>query len=133
MNPPSPPQRDVDVLWRVNAFAYHRIAPGQPYWWDNRRRPQEDCVVQVTLAGRIVFRDYHAGRDHEVGPRQLLLFNHGEASAYGLPAPTPQPYECLWFEFRGAGLRDHIRAFQATYGPVMGLDPEDRILGKMHR
>jgi len=127
---PVHPGREAGVLWRVSAFGRQRVGAGQRYWWENEgREPAGRVVVQRTLAGTIRFRAA-GGSEQAVGPGALMLFAYGEPTAYGEPrGPVTEPYACAWVCLDGAGLLDHVAAFRARYGSVIGPGP-DPLLGE---
>jgi AraC-like DNA-binding protein len=114
---------DTRVLWRMTTFGQQVVPAGRWYWWDNARRDPPDLgVIQASLRGRVLFRD--ANGDQIVEPGSIILFMHGEATAYGQPNPLTETYRCQWVGVQGAGLPEHFRALRQRHGGVIhtGLD-----------
>ncbi len=120
------------ILWRIDSHGQHRYLPGRPYWYDNlHRQPFGVCTLQLTLAGSVTFRD-HRG-DHLVPENHVMLFAHGEPTAYGLTPLHTEPYVCRWINLSGAGLLEHWSALRGRHGSVLdftGSGIRDR-LGEM--
>lgn len=130
MSPTAADVANEPTLWRLVAFGQERHPPGRPYWFDNAgREPAGVVVAQVSLAGRMVFRQ--AGREHVVGPGQMVLFAMGEDSSYGRLSPTEPAYECRWLNLIGAGVAAHLHVFRAMHGSVLSLDRSGALLGDM--
>lgn len=121
----------VSPHWRVLAFASRqRTAPGQRYFWDNRRRtPAQVVVVQATHEGAIQYR----GPDGPlpVRPGSIMLFSYGEASNYGSPAPLDAPYICSWVNLQGAGLPEHIAALRARFASVRDVGMQHPLFAEL--
>ena len=122
----------AEALWRVTAFGEQTVPPRRAYWWDNRfQTPVGQCVVQATLAGNIVYRDPEG--EHRVGAGQLMLFEYGESSAYGLARPSDSSYVCRWINLAGAGLSEHLRALRARHGSIVDLGEQQELIEEMRR
>jgi len=105
--------------WRVVAFSGRQVVPPRTtYCWDNRhRRPATAAVAQLTLEGRLHYRDLD-GREHVVMPGQLLLFNHHEPTSYHLSTPRSETYVCAWCVMDGAGLVEHVNDLRRRFGSI---------------
>jgi AraC-like DNA-binding protein len=129
MELPQYPPTDTEPLWRVTTFGEHTNPVGSRYWWVNRgRQPHGEIAIQASLRGRIHFHDQTA---HEVNPGQIVMFVHGEATAYGSRAPLTEPYTCRWLNLRGAGLNEHLDLIRKRHGPVLNTDLEHPIHSAM--
>lgn len=112
------------TVWSVKGHLLRESkAPGVAWWWPNRERRPEGCVVaQYIRRGRLIWRD-HDG-DRELGPGNLLLFAFGEDTAYGRPPDRPEwtghadHLQMDHVTLRGAGLREHWDLFRARAGSV---------------
>lgn len=109
----------ISPLWTVGWFGRQRIAPGERYWWDNRRRGDHGCVCQLTLAGEMSFVTETA--TFRVPPGHAALFEQPSATAYGLPPDARCGYMPSWAVLQGAGLVEHWRALIALRGPVVPM------------
>ncbi|MFM2091227.1 MAG: HTH-type transcriptional activator Btr [Planctomycetota bacterium] len=106
------------VLWDLACWGRQVLGPGQPYAWDNRRRTTRDRVdCQVTLRGRLRWRD--ASGERSAGPGTVLLFRHGDPTAYGRAPDDRGTYACRWVELHGAGLMEHWAWLTGRTGPVV--------------
>lgn len=115
-----------EPLWRIESHGSERHHPGERWWFDNRLRGGEVCVVQLALSGtmRLV-----ADGDHEVAPGQAALFRHPSPTAYGLPPGAHQTFITEWVTLGGAGLAEHWAGITALRGPVVLMALE----GPVHR
>ncbi len=92
--------------------------PAQPYWWDNAARPTRGFVdCQLSLTGGIVWRDATGERAVQAG--DVMLFRHGDATAYGRPTGGASVYRCWWVELAGAGLTEHWGWLAARHGGLL--------------
>lgn len=106
------------VRWRVTGFdARQTLSPRAAYHWDNHRRPAPAAVAQLTLQGRLHYRDQQ-GIEHVVGPDRLLLFNHCESTSYFLPAQRTETYRCAWCVLVGAGLVEQVNDVRRRFGSI---------------
>lgn len=120
----------TEALWRIVAFGQQTVPPRRAYWWENRARtPVGQCVVQATLAGRAIYRDLSG--DHPVGTNQLMLFEFGEPSAYGLVQPEDRPYVCEWLNLAGAGIGEHLRALRGRHGSVIDAGENGALIDEL--
>lgn len=126
---------DHHTLWHICGHGREVHPAGRTYWFDRSGFEQGGSVVQLTVSGRIIFRDQ--GRDpsttHDVGPGTIMLFNYGESHAYGQPAPLDEPYACRWISLFGAGVREHIGALIAQHGPVHPVGMDHPIVDQLDR
>lgn len=132
---PDPLALEAMTLWRLQSYGAERYAAGSAYWWDNRVRPGEAMVFQVTIAGTMVLRT--GDHDLPVPVGHAALFRYGEGTAYGLPPGATEGYACRWVDLGGAGLAAHWEALQARFGRVVPCDAEtlaalDRLIERAH-
>ena len=107
----------LPVLWDLACWGRQTIRPGQAYAWDNRRRPTRGRVdCQLTVAGALRWRD--ATGERVAGPGSVLLFRHGDATAYARD-PAAGTYVCHWVELHGAGLMEHWGWLVERCGPLV--------------
>jgi AraC-like DNA-binding protein len=119
-------------LWEVGWHGSDRHPPGSQYWWDNRLRTYEGCVIQWTIAGELRYCD--AERDVRVPPGHAVLFMQPSESSYGLAADARSTYVAEWVNLCGAGLTAHWRGLTALRGPVLALPvggPEYRAMRRL--
>lgn len=121
---------DRDQVWWTawDYRSHERCAPGEPWWFDNRKRSASGGVTLQTIhQGSIRLRD--AGGTCEVGPGQAFLFAWGEDSDYGRPADLPDwpghrdALVTSFVSLRGAGLHEHWRSLIARWGRMVTLPP----------
>ena len=105
-------------LWRVEAYGSERHPPSERWWYDNRVRFEDVCVVQVALAGRMRLV---ADGEHEVVAGQAALFQHPSETAYGLPPNAHETFVTEWLTLRGAGLAEHWAGIISLRGPVVPM------------
>jgi len=118
------------TVWSIKGRLLRQsVAPGERWWWSNRERRPESCVVaQYIRRGRLLWRE--RGNERELGPGHLFLFAFGEDSAYGRP-----PDRSDWtghadhlqmdhVTLQGAGLQSYWDLFRARSGSVLVL-PSD--------
>ncbi|MCC6681436.1 MAG: AraC family transcriptional regulator [Phycisphaeraceae bacterium] len=107
------------VLWLVGPFMTDQIVrPRATYGYDNRdRSPAGTVVAQLTLEGKLQFEDTE-GRQHIVGPGQLLLFAYGEPTSYQLPDKRQGIYRCAWCCLEGPGLLERINEHRRQFGSM---------------
>ena len=114
-------------LWRVESHGRERHPPGERWWYDNRTRHGDLCVVQLAISGRMRLV---AGGDLDVGPGQAALFLHPSETHYGLPPEASETFVTEWVVLRGAGLAEHWAGIAALRGgPVVPM----AIDGPLHR
>ena len=113
-------------LWRVDSYGEERHPPGERWWYDNRTRTGDVCVLQVSLSGSMRLID---GGDHDVGPGQAALFRHPSPSSYGLAPDACETLVTQWVTLRGGGLDEHWQGLAAQRGPVLPFP----IGGSAHR
>ncbi len=113
-------------LWRVESYGGERHPPGERWWFDNRLRGGDVCVVQLALAGTM-----HLVTDvaHDVVPGQAALFQHPSDSSYGLPPKARETFVTEWIVLGGSGLAAHWEGIVALRGPVVPMALE----GPAHR
>jgi AraC-like DNA-binding protein len=105
------------VLWDLACWGRQTIRPGQTYIWDNHRRTTRGRVdCQLTVAGALRWRD--AAGERVAGPGSVLLFRHGDATAYARD-PAAGTYVCRWVELHGAGLAEHWGWLVERCGPLV--------------
>lgn len=120
------------ALWTVAHHGRDRHPPHARYWWDNRRRGGDLCVIQWTCAGELVLAD--AQGEHRAPVGTAAIFAHPSESTYGLAQDAREVYEAHWVALRGAGLMEHWRGLAALRGPVMPLaidGPEHRAMRRL--
>ncbi len=114
------PRSDDQPLWRVAGFGEEQHPPGSGYRWDNRGREPADMVVfQITLHGRMIFRERRATQAVPEG--SAVLFAYNEASSYGLDPQSTEVYRTRWMTMRGAGLPEHWADLRRQHGSVIDL------------
>lgn len=126
------PAAAAESLWRVGHYGRDRHPPNSRYWWDNRTRTGNMCVIQWTCAGEMVLRDTQ--RDHRVPRGHAAIFSHPDESCYGMAKDARETYEAHWVALRGAGLMEHWRGLAALRGAVLPLPidgPEYRAMRRL--
>lgn len=113
-------------LWRVVTHGREQHPPGSRWWFDNRVRPDDSCVVQLAVSGRMRLV---ADRAYDVGPDQAVLFRQPSHTSYGLPPDANETFVTEWLLVRGAGLAEHWDGIAALRGPVVPLACD----GPVHR
>jgi len=113
-------------LWRVESFGEAYLPPADGDFYDNRRRePRGMVVFQYVTAGEMIYRDA-TGR-YVVGPDSAAMFSHGEASSYGVAAPSRQRFATQWVGLRGAGLLEHVNDLRRAYGSVFRFEGDHAV------
>jgi AraC-like DNA-binding protein len=121
------------VLWQVLGYGRQVVPPGTPYWYENKvRRPLGVVYCQYTVSGPLVYRDRQGERAVPVG--SLLLFRHGEATAYGRPpSHDGEAYRCEWIGMVGAGVDAHWTLLQERYGALIELGDDRTLRNALNR
>jgi AraC family transcriptional regulator len=126
------PAAAAEPLWGVGHYGRDRHPPNSHYWWDNRTRTGNLCVIQWTCAGELLLRDTQ--REHRVPLGYAAIFAHPSESSYGMAKDARDTYEAHWIALRGAGLLDHWRGLAALRGAVLPLPidgPEHRAMRRL--
>ncbi|MBK1878492.1 helix-turn-helix domain-containing protein [Pelagicoccus mobilis] len=85
------------------------------YYWENRgRNGGSQWVFQRTLSGR-AFLETHDGDRRDVMEGEMMVFHHGDGSAYGYPLEFRGVYELSFIAMEGE-LADSICAQIFRYG-----------------
>lgn len=113
------PAAAAQPLWSVAHHGRDRHPPNSRYWWDNRTRLGDLCVIQWTMAGELIVRDEQ--RDHRAPVGCAALFAHPSPCCYGMANDARETYEAHWIALRGAGLLEHWAGLIALRGPVVQL------------
>lgn len=96
------------------------------YQFKNRLRGDTEgrlIVIQRTLAGRAFFDDTEGNR-HAVPAGNLMIFQHGEPTAYGYPPEAREPYHLAFITFRPEGVDRLLMHLRSEAGPVLQLAPD---------
>jgi AraC-like DNA-binding protein len=126
------------TVWSVKGRLLRESQPpGARWWWSNRERRPEGCVVaQYIRRGRIIWRE--RGAERELGPGHLFLFAFGEDSAYGRPPDRPDwtghadHLQMDHVTLQGAGLQAYWDLFRARSGSVLVLPADAPCLAALH-
>lgn len=126
------PAMAAQPLWSVAHYGRDRHPPNSRYWWDNRRRSGDLCVIQWTCAGELVLTDVQG--EHRAAVGSAAIFAHPSETTYGMAKDARETYEAHWVALRGAGLMQHWSGLAALRGPVMPLaldGPEHRAMRRL--
>jgi len=99
------------------------------YQWDNEIRTRGSGIVIQRCAGGSCF--FEAGpRRFQVHPGQVMLFEHGEDSRYGLDADSLLPYIPEFVVLSpGGGAREIFEGLREAYGPVLRMEDHGEACG----
>ena len=108
----------ANLLWQVSFYGRESMPATYPYFYDNRGRKPDSCVIQVVEAGQVLVRATD-GTSHLASAGQAFLFRQGEDSTYGFPPNNTLPYLTQWLLLSGAGLAAHWDYLRTLNGPVI--------------
>jgi len=94
------------------------------YQWDNSVRLRGSGIVIQRCAAGSCFLDV-GGLRYVVQPGQVMLFEHGENSQYGVDAGSRLPYIPEYLILSpGGGSREIFEGLKEAYGPVLRMEEE---------
>ncbi len=108
----------TDLLWQVSFYGRESMPATATYFYDNRDRQPNCCVIQVVEAGQVLVRATD-GTTHLASAGQAFLFRQGEDSTYAFPTNNILPYVTQWLLLNGAGLAAHWDYLRTLSGPVI--------------
>lgn len=111
------------------AAGHIALEPGARYRFDNRRREEDACVLQVTLAGRGVLRELDAGRERPLLPGDAFILDLPSPTAYWLPAGARWRFCYLYFT--GALARAQVAALNRRRGRCFALEDADPAVARI--
>ena len=116
---------DADILWQATVYGHESMPATHGYWYENRDRPTDWCIIQVVEAGQVLVRSCN-GTEHLATAGHAFLFRYSENSAYGFPIGNTLPYVTWWITLAGAGLAAHWDFIRTITGPVVPVTDELR-------
>jgi len=115
---------NADVFALVDGGA-EELRADSGYQWDNARRSDANrMIVQRTLAGAAYFEDARGRR--LVPPGWAMLFTHREASRYGLPPESTEPYRLRYLSLSaGSSVVGLFQRLREDFGSVVRMAADD--------
>lgn len=121
-------------FWSVWSYGWDVKMPNEPYDWSNHNRgPHHSVCIQYNVRSSINYIE--RGHQFTVSQGQAFLFSYMEDTRYYLNPDRDEPYECLWLNLRGAGLREHWHFLRQQFGSIITLSeksPTLRSLKQIH-
>jgi AraC-like DNA-binding protein len=102
------------------------------YYWDNSIRPKDSgIVIQRCAEGSCFFAT--GTRRFRVETGQVMLFEHGENSRYGLDESSSLPYVPEFVGLSpGGGSREIFEGLREAYGPVLRMESHGEACEILH-
>ena len=105
----------------------HHLIESQEYFWDNRKRPGEYCLIQYCIKGEGALEVN--GIHYPVLPGQAFVIEIPGESRYYLPSHSAY-WEVLYLEFSRECL-PLMRKIYRSAGPVFSLSEESGLVEQM--
>lgn len=111
------------------AAGHIALASGTRYRFDNRRREEDACVLQVTLDGRGILAEHDLDSEHVLGPGDAFILDLPSPTAYWLPAGARWRFVYLYFT--GALARAQVAALHKRRGRRFALADAEVAVGRL--
>ena len=119
-------------FWTVWSYGHSTYMPHDRYYWSNKDRGPHECVTfQYNLRGSCEYVE--RGQQFTVQQGQGFLFSYIEDTAYFLPEGRTEPYECIWLNLHGAGLREHWQYLRSQFGSIFTVPEKSSLIRSVHQ